>query len=418
MLLRLSPILLLSSIVTADELQIPAATAYLKPDTNAVRVSADDGITRWKGSDVSVAWYGQFKTAGKLTVQVKLQVPANVEAKVRLRVGDQSHSVAVLGQAEATEVDFGEFEIATAGYHALRLESLNGANQPNGDIVALVLSGSAIKGAHFNLKPRRNAASVHLVYPVPDDVKVSAFYCEMTGLEDPLWTYYMACGWHRGYFGMQVNSPTERRIIFSVWDSGNEAIDRKKVAAADRVTLVAKGDDVYSGDFGNEGTGGHSHLKFSWKTGQKQRFLVTAEPVSETHTIFAGYYFRPDTKQWMLISSWKAPKEGKRLRGLYSFSENFVGRNGQLVRKALYGNQWIRTSDGKWLELTTAKFSHDPTGKEDRLDRFMGVEDGQFFLSHGGYVDGFTKFGTPFTRPATGKSPADMELPELPPVVP
>ena len=52
----------------------------------------------------------------------------------------------------------------------------------------------------------------------------------MTGLEDPLWTYYMACGWHRGYFGMQVNSPTERRIIFSVWDSGNEAVDRGKVA--------------------------------------------------------------------------------------------------------------------------------------------------------------------------------------------
>ena len=42
-------------------------------------------------------------------------------------------------------------------------------------------------------------------------------------------TYYMACGWHRGYFGMQVNSPTERRIIFSVWDSGGEAVDRSKV---------------------------------------------------------------------------------------------------------------------------------------------------------------------------------------------
>ena len=29
---------------------------------------------------------------------------------------------------------------------------------------------------------------------------------------------------------MQVNSTTERRIIFSVWDSGNEGVDRKKVA--------------------------------------------------------------------------------------------------------------------------------------------------------------------------------------------
>ena len=78
---------------------------------------------------------------------------------------------------------------------------------------------------------------------------------------------------------------------------------------------------------------------------------------------------------------------------------------------ALYGNQWIRTAAGEWIELTTATFSHDPTGKEDRLDRFMGVEDGEFFLSHGGFVPGFTKFGTPFTRPASGRSPATMELP-------
>ena len=37
-----------------------------------------------------------------------------------------------------------------------------------------------------------------------------------------------------------------------------------------------------------------------------------------------------------------------------------------------------------------ATFSHDPTGREHRLDRFMGVEQGQFFLSHGGFAEGFT----------------------------
>ncbi len=270
------------------------------------------------------------------------------------------------------------------------------------------------RAAQFNLKPRRNAASVHLVYPVDKETNVSVFYCEMTGIEDPLWTYYMACGWHRGYFGMQVNSPTERRIIFSVWDSGGEAVDRAKVADEDRVQLVAKGDNVVSGSFGNEGTGGHSHLVFDWKTGQKQRFLVTADPVSETQTVFAGYYFRPDLKEWMLISSWKAPREGGYLRGLYSFSENFVGRNGQLVRRALYGNQWIRTANGKWIELTEAGFSHDPTGKSDRLDRFMGLQDGQFFLAHGGFTDGFTKFGERFERPKSEHPPMEMTLPPLP----
>jgi hypothetical protein len=305
--------------------------------------------------------------------------------------------------------DFGSFQVDEPGFHSFVLES----RKPQGALQTLVLNGPAIKEAHFNMKPRRNSASVHLAYPVDKEKEVSAFYCEMTGIEEPLWTYYMACGWHRGYFGMQVNSPTERRIIFSVWDSGNEAIDRDKVGDENRVTLVAKGEGVYSGDFGNEGTGGHSHLKYGWKTGERQRFLVTAKPVDETFTIFAGYYYHPDKKDWMLISSWKAPKEGKYMRGLYSFSENFAGRNGHVLRKALYENQWIRTSDGKWHELTKATFSHDKTGKADRLDRFMGLtDDGKFYLSHGGFVNGYTKYGAPFTRPRSSRSPATMGLPE------
>jgi hypothetical protein len=309
-------------------------------------------------------------------------------------------------------VDFGSFDIDTVGYERFTLESLNPQGQPFGDLDALLLDGSAVQEAHFNLQPRRNAASVHLIYPVDKDTRVSAFYCEVTGLEDPIWTYYMACGWHRGYFGMQVNSPTERRIIFSVWDSGNEAADRSKVAEDNRVKLVARGEGAYTGDFGNEGTGGHSHLTYMWKTGQTQRFIVTAKPTDATHTIYAGYYFHPDKRLWVLISGWKAPKEGGYLCRLYSFSENFGGGNGHLLRKALYGNQWIRTAEGQWIELTTASFSHDPTGKADRLDRFTGLEGGQFFLSHGGFVPGFTEYGQRFTRPAAGKEPSDIILPE------
>ena len=216
---------------------------------------------------------------------------------------------------------------------------------------------------------------------------------------------YMSCGWHRGYFGMQVNSPTERRIIFSVWDSGGEPKDRKKVGDANRVKLIAKGQSIKTNSFGGEGTGGHSHLVYPWKTGVMQRFLVTAKPVDATHTIYSGYYFHPDNKKWMLISSWNAPKEGRYMRGLYSFSENFGGANGHVLRKALYGNQWIRTSEGKWIEITAANFSHDATDRGDRLDRFMGVEDGQFFLSHGGFVPGSMKYGKKFRRPAVSKAP-------------
>jgi Domain of unknown function (DUF3472)/Domain of unknown function (DUF5077) len=392
------------------ELLVPACTAYLEPNPEGARVSPRSGITGWHDPALKVVWFGELKRAGPLECSVGLRLPAGAASRLRLTVAGQSQEALAKGStSNSATVRFEPFDISAAGYQRFTLESLNRPGKSAGDIEALILRGSAAEGAHFNLRPRRNAASVHLVYAVPKDLKVAAFYCEVTALEDPIWTYYMACGWHRGYFGMQVNTPTERRIIFSVWDSGHERQDRGKVADEDRVTLVAKGEGVDAGDFGGEGTGGHSHLVYPWKTGQKQRFLVTARPVDDSHTVFAGYYFHPDKKRWVLISSWKAPKEGGYLRGLYSFSENFGGANGQLRRKALYGNQWIRSSDGQWLELTNATFSHDPTGRNDRLDRFMGVENGQFFLSQGGFVPGFMSFGQKFSRPPAGKPPADLD---------
>jgi hypothetical protein len=399
----------LASIARA-EVRVPAFTAYLEPVSGGASVSERAGITRWNDRGQKVLWFGEIKATGKLECAVSLKLPVDTVSKLRLTVAGQSHEATAKGDAAGpVTVKFGAFDIAKAGYQRFELVSLNDAKSPAGDIDALLLDGPAAVETHFNLKPRRNAASVHLAYPIPQGAKVSAFYCEMTGIEDPVATYYMATGWHRGYFGMQVNSTTERRIIFSVWDSGNEAVDRKKVGDVDRVTLVAKSEGVNSGDFGNEGTGGHSHLKYQWKTGEKQRFVVTAKPMDETHTVFAGYWFHPEQQKWILISAWRAQKDGGWLRGLYSFSENFGGSNGHLPRKALYGNQWLRTDDGKWHEITTASFSHDSTGKVDRLDRFMGVEGGQFFLSHGSFQLGFTKYGEKFSRPETGKAPADFD---------
>lgn len=394
------------------ELRVPAFTAYLEPDVDEADISPRHGITQWNDPALKILWYGDIKSAGKITGSVVVRIAKGDTSKLKLSIAGQSREATATGEGtNLVTVKFGEFDIAEPGYKKFTLESLSASGKTIADVDALILDGAPVKDAHFNLNPRRNAASVHLVYPVNNETNVAAFYCEMTGVDDPVWTYYMACGWHRGYFGMQVNSPTERRIIFSVWDSGHEGVDRNKVKDDDRVTLVAKGEGVDAGDFGNEGTGGHSHWVYNWKTGEKQRFIVTAKPVDATHTVFSGYFFLPEQKKWKLISSWKAPKDGGYLHGLYSFSENFGGSNGHLRRKALYGNQWIRTDKGVWVELTTAKFSHDGTGKSDRLDRFMGVENGQFFLSHGGFVPGFSKYGDKFDRPAIGTPPNDLDLP-------
>ena len=390
----------------ADTLSVPADTAYLQPHDGGARIQRREHCLIWRDGHTSLHWYGQIKQATSLEIQLDCQSTGDGPIDLELRVGPQRLARTIDLQAgQKTSIDFGSVSIPKAGYHHFELSSKGDFQHPL-TVRSLHLSGLPEDGYHFNMEPRRNAASVHLFYPVARETKVKAFYTELTAVEDPIHTYYMACGWHRGYFGMQVNSPEERRIIFSVWDRGEEPTDPNRVAEVDRVRLVNKGDGVFTGRFGNEGTGGHSHLKYPWKTGSNQKFLVTAEPTDATHTRFSGFYFHPDSQKWMLISSWDTPGEGGYLKGLYSFSENFGGSTGHFLRKALYGNQWILRDEDTWEALTVATFSHDPTGREHRLDRFMGVEQGQFFLSHGGFAEGFTPYGTRFERPGGGKPPA------------
>ena len=392
-------------------LLVPGSTAYSMPDPHGLQIGEADGVKDWRDPAPRVVWFGRFSTTGWLTAKLKISLPEGRTSHLKLTIGDTVQARTIEGRTTPLDVDFGSFTLTDSGYQKLVLENLNAAGEPAGGIIALELDGPALEGAHFNLEPRRNAASVHLKYSVHGDVPITAFYNEVTAVEDPVHTYYMACGFTRGYLGMQVNSKTERRIIFSVWDAGNgtDARDRTTVSEALHTTLLAKGEGVDAGVFGNEGTGGHSHFVYPWKTGEAQKFVVTAQ-AQGSFTNYAGYWFHPEKKQWKLLARFHAPLDGKFLRGLYSFSENFVGETGHLVRKARYGNQWIQTSNSNWTELTTAAFSHDSTGKEARLDRFMGIEDDQFFLSHGGFVDGFTQYGESFTRPGGGNHP-DVKLP-------
>lgn len=382
--------------------RIPGITAY-GPDPDGVRPSRSGEFMRWVNPATEMQWFGRFERTGEVSASVVLQLPAGAAGAWRLTIGNRTAEAAATGTGEPQTVSFGTFSVGRAGYLSIALKSTGSLP---GSVKELVLDGPAVEGSHFNTEARRNAASVHMRYPVPEGLEVEAFYCEVTGLEEPVNTFYMACGFSRGYFGMQVISPQERRIIFSVWDAGegSTADDRSTVREEDQTRLLRKGDGVVTRVFGNEGTGGHSHLKYPWRTGERQKFVVTARPEG-TNTDYAGYWFHPDRKEWMLIAEFRAPKDGRYLRGLHSFSENFSGATGHLLRKARYGSQWVRSPDGRWTELTTAVFSHDPTGKSARLDRFMGVEDGEFFLSHGGFVEGFTRAGERFSRPATGRLP-------------
>ena len=165
--------------------------------------------------------------------------------------------------------------------------------------------------------------------------------------------------------------------------------------------------DVVAGDFGNEGTGGHSHWVYNWKPGETYKFLVTALPDSASKTTcYTGYFFIPELQKWKLIASFKAPEDGKYLNHLYSFLEDFDGVNGQLPRKAFYNNQWTRDENGKWTELTAASFSYDATGKAgDRTDFGAGTTGSQFYLWNGGFQQAGAKYADTFMRKALALPP-------------
>ena len=396
-----------------EPLRVPAYTAYCEPDVEALDISPEHGVTGWKDAKEKVVWYGKFNTPGKLTVRLNLRLPALATSKLRLIVGKQILTADITGDASPSPITvlFGVVDIAAPGYQRFELQGLEKSGSMFGDIEGLVLSGTAVQNAHFNtIAEQRGAPSVHLSYPTSKDAKVEWFYNEVTAKTDPLWSYYMACGWHRGYFGMQVNSPTERRIIFSVWDSGGEAKDRSKVGDDNRVKLLAKGKGVFADSFGNEGTGGHSHLVYNWKTGQTYCFLVAAQP-DGTATIYTGWFYFPETKQWGIIARFRAPKDSSYLRGLYSFDEDWNSANGQKKRLAEFGRQWIKTADGHWTELTHAIFTH--TGKNSRTDYDAGAIGNRFYLTGGGYQDGSVKYRDPVERPTSGKPPTGIVLPQL-----
>jgi len=409
------PVLFLAFFVTISLLQaqskhsIPIHSAYLLPVSDKDEIGNEKNTSTYKWVDTAkkIHFYFHHSTPGVLTLSLQ-SAASKVPQQIKVSAGGKQFSVEIPVGTKTKEIRIGTIPVVDSGFMEVVL-SAKKILRDGIKIESLIISGNATEGIRFNAKPRRNAASVHLRYPLADSIRAIGFYNEVTVPKgyDHLHSFYMANGFSRGYFGIQVNAEKERRVIFSVWDAGNEAVDRNKVADADKVKLLAKGDAVITNDFGNEGTGGHSHWVYDWKAGETYRFMLTALPDSATQTtIYTGYFFVPELQKWKLIAAFRAPKDGKRLNNLYSFNENFVGSNGHLQRRALFGNQWVQQQNGRWVSLTDAVFSTDATGKAgDRFDIGASISNEQFYLWNGGFMPQEARPGDAFKRNHTAKAP-------------
>ena len=408
-LMFLAAALLHTAVLAQPKIVLQSYTAYALPaegEQGEYRslYSGHHDLILWFNPKQTIHFFFYVKDTGTVKVSLGLaSASANGTVKWTCNGQQKIIPVAKTWDYDVRRVNAGSISFSKPGFYELILScvKMTGTQPPNlGDII---FTGKIAATIHTNQQSRKNAASVHLTYPISDTTQAIGFYNELKIPKgfDHLYTYYMACGFKRGYFGMQINSPTERRIIFSVWDSGNEPDDRSKVKPENLVQTTGKGEGVVAEGFGNEGTGGHSHWVYNWKTDSTYRFYVTALPDSN-ETYYSGYFFVPELQQWKLIASFRAPKDGKYLNGHYSFVENFDGKNGQLQRKALIGNQWIQTEDRKWQELTKAKFTYDATGKAgDRIDYEAGTDNDKFYLGNGGFKEANVKYGDTIVRNPT-----------------
>jgi hypothetical protein len=250
--------------------------------------------------------------------------------------------------------------------------------------------------------------SVHLWYAAPPG---TAFYNEMTVERSADGTYFMTCGWSKGYFGIQELANGKKVVLFSVWGpaAGNNPA---KVSPEKRVKMLYKDRAVRVRRFGNEGTGGQSFFDYNWKVGKTYRFLVRARADGPDRTAYSGYFYVPEQRAWKhLVTFSTLTKKDELLRGYYSFVEDFRRNkvSATQVRKVAFGNGWVQSSTGKWVSLGRATFTADSNSV---LNIDAGVIGPRFFLATGGdTANTTTKLRATITR-KTGDREAPTDLPK------
>ncbi len=244
----------------------------------------------------------------------------------------------------------------------------------------------------------RAARSVHLGYPAPEG---ELFCTDMVVEQSVNGSYFMACGWNTGYFGIQqLGKPEDKVVIFSVWDP-TTGDDPGAVKGEDRVELLHEGEGVRIKRFGGEGTGGQCMAPFPWRLGETNRFVLRGE-VQEQKTSYTAWIWRPDRQDWWKLATFRTRTGGKPLSGYYSFVED-LRRDTKSVhetRRARFGNGWVKTTKGDWVTLNRARFTASGAEWESKDNIDAGVNDGWFYLATGGAITKSRELRSLMERPA------------------
>ena len=213
---------------TIDKLEIEVplcGNAWLVNDISLNKeMISDSGLTNWSKKSNLIRTYVRVNGAGKLSLGIKAKITHGL-SKVNVKIGNTNKEVTIKDTI-STLIPVGEFDIVESGYVQIDLQGISKTDEFFGEVSHLVIGGEATsEGTDFvkdDFYWGRRGPSVHLGYQVPENTgDVEWFYNEITVPkgEDIIGSYFMANGFGEGYFGIQVNSESERRILFSVWSS-------------------------------------------------------------------------------------------------------------------------------------------------------------------------------------------------------
>lgn len=398
--------------------RIPAGeNSWVSNNLSERNMISRDGVRNWIDLITKFNSYVRLNSSGNLNLGLNLKAPDG-PSTLKITLGNESREITI-NNTDYKDIEIGTFAIANQGYQRIEIEALEKTGTSIAEIKEILVGGPAtVSGINYvkdNFHFGRRGPSVHLRYDIPEEEEIVYFYneIEVPKGEDVIGSYFMANGFSHGYFGIQVNSNTERRILFSVW-SPYDTQDPDEIPEDYRISLLDKGEDVYAGKFGNEGSGGQSYKKFMWKPDTTYKFLLKGEPAGDNKTNYTAYFYAPETEKWELIASIQRPYTHTYLGNLYSFLENFVPATGNISRKAYYKNQWVFTKNGEWIESTGARFTADATAnQEHRLDYAGGEENGFYFMKNCGFFDDTTPVNIRFKREANGIAPK-IDFKDLP----
>lgn len=399
-------VLSLSMQAWGEELKVKlSGNAYVTAGYGGAQIS-DQGLTQWKNpaSVVSVYFYLHQPEELNLSLRASGQSVLNVVCagkKKQVKLSSDDFTVAPIGK----------IKVKSPGYVRVDISGVKKSGETFGEISELIVEGVQGKASYvtgFSDYWGRRGPSVHMGYELPQQ-PTEWFYNEIRVPKEgeTMHSYYMACGFGEGYFGMQFNSPTERRVLFSVW-SPFDTQDPKLIPEADRIKMLRRGKEVHIGEFGNEGSGGQSYLKYPWKAGETYKFLMRIRPDGKGNTVYTAYFFAAEEAEWRLIASFLRPKTDTWYTRAHSFLENFSPEQGYLSRQVEFGNQWALGADGVWRRATQGTFTHDATaGAGVRLDYQGGLTSDQsaFYLKMGGFFNESTSLRSKFERTPSGVMP-------------